>query len=96
MAAGGFEEATSEILDYTRSNAKWTQIANLPSNRYEFLGARAVTSPSGQGVIVQVFDNLYELNCDISSCSWTILPQRLKKGVIFATLLALPASMGCD
>ena len=96
MAAGGFEEATSEILDYTRSNAKWTQIANLPSNRYEFLGARAVTSPSGQGVIVQASDNLYELNCDISGCSWTTLPQKLKKGVCFATLLALPPGTGCN
>jgi len=98
LAAGGSGQATAEILDYTQPNSKWVQIANLPGsfNGASFNGARAVTSPSGQGAIVQFREDLYELTCETSNCSWTTLPQKLKKSVRHATLLALPAGTGCD
>ena len=74
-------------------------VESLPTdyvNRYKFEGARAVTSPSGQGVILQYNEYFYELRCETKECSWTILPQKLKQGVKHAILLALPPGTGCD
>lgn len=72
-------------------------VASLPTD-YEdnFNGAKAVTSPSGKGAIVQHQEHLYELKCEVSGCSWTILPQKLKQGVEKAILLALPVGTRCD
>ena len=64
--------------------------------RFNFEGARAVTSPSGQGVILQHSEYFYELRCETKECSWTILPQKLKQDVSSAILLALPPGTGCD
>ena len=61
----------------------------------KFGGTRAVTSPSGQGVIVQHNAYLYELECDIPQCQWKILPTTLQKYVEYATVLALPPGVGC-
>ena len=63
---------------------------------FKFFGARAVTSPSGQGAILQHNEHLYELRCYIKAFSWTILPQKLKKGNVGPILLALPPGTGCD
>ena len=75
-------------------------VASLPSDHVDisikFYGARAVTSPSGQGVILQHNKHFYELRCEIKECSWTILPQKLKQDVSSAILLALPPGTGCD
>jgi len=99
LAAGGEYEATAEILDYTQPNAKWTPIASLPTDhvnaRWKFWGARAVTSPSGQGAIVQYGAYLYELECDIPQCKWKILPTTLQESVEKATVIALPPGVGC-
>jgi len=96
MTAGG--SRTAEILDYTQPNAKWTPIASLPTDhvdKYKFSGARAVTSPSGQGAIVQHNAYLYELECDIPQCKWKILPLTLEQIVYSTTVLALPPGVGC-
>ena len=73
-------------------------VASLPTDvdRNKFWGARAVTSPSGQGAILQHGEHFYELRCNIEECSWTILPQKLKPSVRGATLIALPPGTGCD
>ena len=76
-------------------------VESLPTDyvdRNKFWGARAVTSPSGQGAILQHNEHLYELRCYIKACSWTILPQKLKKGDLNLgpILLALPPGTGCD
>ena len=56
----------------------------------KFDGARAVTSASGQGAIVQHNEYLYELKCEISGCSWSILAQNLDLGVQLAVMMTLP------
>ena len=74
-------------------------VESLPTdyvNEVKFWGARAVTSPSGQGAILQHNEHLYELRCNIDKCSWTILPQKLSQSVYHATLFALPPGTGCD
>ena len=64
-------------------------------DEYKFSGARAVTSPSGQGAIVQYGAYLYELECNIPKCKWKILPLTLEQSVEDATVLALPPGVGC-
>ena len=74
-------------------------VASLPFDHVDgdkFWGARAVTSPSGEGAILQYYEHLYEIRCNTKDCSWTILPQKLNKSVNWATLLALPPGIGCD
>ena len=34
-------------------------------------GARALTTPTGDGLYVLYAQNIYELSCDSTSCSWT-------------------------
>ena len=73
-------------------------VASLPTDHvyeFKFDGARAVTSPSGKGVIVQHRAYLYELECNIPQCKWKILPLTLEQSVRSATVLALPPGVGC-
>ena len=60
-----------------------------------FWGAAAVTSESGQGAILQHKEYFYELTCEISGCSWKILPQRLSPGVNQAVMMTLPPNYHC-
>ena len=55
-----------------------------------FPGARAVTSAAGQGAIVQMGEHLYEVTCEISGCSWSILAQNLDVGVASSVMMTLP------
>ena len=49
-----------------------------------------MTSASGQGAIIQKGDHLYEVTCEISGCSWSILAQKLDVGVQFGVMMTLP------
>ena len=53
--------------------------------------ARAVTSASGQGAIVQHKKHFYELTCEVSGCTWRILPNQLNPGVRGAVMMTLPS-----
>ena len=52
--------------------------------------ARAVNTPDGKGAIVQKNENLYQLTCIISGCSWTTLAPTLAKGVDYTVMFNLP------
>ena len=66
-------------------------VAGLPTDYdTDFNGARAVTSASGQGAIVQLKGHFYEVSCEISGCAWTILAQDLDVGVYHAVMIMLP------
>ena len=69
-------------------------VAELPidyvDSEKKFFGARAVTSASGQGAIVQMWEHFYEVTCEISICSWSILAQKLDLGVAHAVMMTLP------
>ena len=64
-------------------------VAGLPTI-YDTNGARAVTSAAGQGAIVQIRDHFYEVTCEISGCSWSVLAQNLDVGVTDAVMMTLP------
>ena len=57
----------------------------------DFEGARAVTSASGKGAIVQYQKHFYELTCEVSGCNWRILPNQLSLGVAEAVMMTLPS-----
>jgi hypothetical protein len=91
------------------SNLSWTLhllifdiiilVAGLPTDyNSNFFGARAVTSASGQGAIVQMMQHFYEVSCEISGCAWTILAQNLNVGVYNAVMMMLPGdyTSKCD
>ena len=66
-------------------------VAGLPTiYNTNFDGARAVTSAAGQGAIVQMGKHFYEVTCEISGCSWSVLAQNLDVGVIDAVMMTLP------
>ena len=70
-------------------------VAGLPTDNvdstYKFNGARAVTSASGQGAIVQHKKHFYELTCEVSGCTWRILPNQPNPGVENAVMMTLPS-----
>ena len=49
-----------------------------------------MTSAAGQGAIVQMREHFYEVTCEISGCSWSILAQNLDVGVKYAVMMTLP------
>ena len=71
--------------DYADS---WNDYDSVP---WKFDGARAVTSASGKGAIVQYEKHFYELTCEVSGCTWRILPNQLNPGVIVPVMMTLPS-----
>ena len=66
-------------------------VAEIPKNfDSSFFGARAVTSAAGQGAIVQMGKHFYEVTCEISGCSWSILAQKLDVRVDSSVMMTLP------
>ena len=66
-----------------------TELPTIYAN--SFRGASAVTSASGQGAIVQYREHFYELTCEVSGCTWRILPNQLNPGVTSAVMMTLPS-----
>ena len=50
-----------------------------------------MTSASGKGAIVQYRKYFYEITCEISGCTWRILPNQLDPGVEDAVMMTLPS-----
>ena len=69
-------------------------VTGLPTDYDDdFWGASAVTSASGQGAIVQYEKHFYELICEVSGCTWRILPNQLNPGVRDAVMMTLPSDL---
>jgi hypothetical protein len=67
-------------------------VAGLPTDYDDtFWAARAVTSASGQGAVVQYHKHFYELTCEVSGCNWRILPNQLSPGLEGAVMITLPS-----
>ena len=69
-------------------------VTGLPTdnvNSFNIKGARAVTSASGKGAIVQFEKHFYKLTCEVSGCTWRILPSQLNPGVEYAVMMTLPS-----
>jgi len=95
LAAGGINQATTEVYDYTYDN-QWQTIGSLPTTHdSSFGGARALPSTTGNGAYLQNNEFLYELKCTTSSCNWSEMTQQLSTPVWGAVMLYLPDSFTC-
>merc|ERR1739842_197170 len=97
LVAGGDERDDVEVLDYQTEGRSWEKMKSLPASGYyssisswKYWGARALTSPSGDGVIVQSNKYLFQLQCDQNDCDWIQLDQELDTAVQFAIMSYLP------
>ena len=72
-----------------------TALPTVHVDSTKFWGTTAVTSASGQGAIVQYNKYFYELQCEISGCFWSILPNQQNPGVRWAVMMTLPADYNC-
>ena len=70
-------------------------VASLPDKGYGYNGARALTSLSGNGVYLQDRHNFYELNCNSTSCNWSIMEQKLTRSTFPDIMSYLPPDYDC-
>ena len=62
---------------------------------WKYYAARALTSPSGDGVIVQSNKHFFLLQCDQNDCDWIQMNQELDTAVRHAVMSYLPEGYTC-
>jgi len=92
LVAGGLSENTAEVLDYTASNT-WEQIGNLPGKSFEFSGANAIASVTGNGAILNRGKKFYTLSCTTTACTWEKMEQELATFVSDSVMMHLPPGL---
>ena len=60
-----------------------------------FDGPAALTSLDGKGAFLQHGVNFFELNCDTSSCTWSVMAQTLDVGRYGVVMMYLPSDFEC-
>ena len=70
-------------------------VASLPDKRYKYNGARALPSSSGNGVYLQDGHHFYELNCNSTSCNWSVMEQKLIRSTFPDVMSYLPPNYDC-
>ena len=71
----------------------YMSVASLPDKRYGY--ARALPSVSGNGAYLQDGTHLYELNCNSTSCNWSIMEQKLTRSTFPNIMSYLPPDYDC-
>lgn len=98
LSAGGSSNSKAEIYDYV--NGHWEEIPDIPSpyapSSSSTGGPRAVPSLDGKGAILQHGENFFELTCDTSSCTWSVMGQTLDVGRTGGVMMYLPSTFECD
>ena len=72
-------------------------VEDLPSphENYEFYGARALPSITGNGAYVQYHQFFYELVCTSTACKWNIMKKQLATSAHGAVMMYLPKDYTC-
>lgn len=98
LAAGGSSSSKAEIYDYV--NGHWEEIPDIPSpytpSTSSNGGPRALPSLDGKGAFLQHGENFFELTCDTSSCTWSVMDQTLDVGRVGGVMMYLPSTFECD
>ena len=70
---------------------------SLPDNgdTWKYDGARALTSPSGNGVVLQHKEFLYEFHFHSGIFTWSKIQHTLSHPVEYAVMTYLPAGYTC-
>ena len=53
-------------------------------------------SLDGKGAFLQHGENFFELTCDTSSCTWSVMDQTLDVGRTGGVMMYLPSTFECD
>ena len=53
-------------------------------------------SLDGKGAFLQHGENFFELTCNTSSCTWSVMEQTLDVGRVGAVMMYLPSVFECD
>ena len=53
-------------------------------------------SLDGKGAFLQHKKNFFELTCDTSSCTWSVMDQTLDVGRVGGVMMYLPSTFECD
>ena len=71
-------------------------VPDIPSPySLSFDGPVALTSLDGKGAFLQHGANFFELTCDISSCTWSVMAQTLDVGRNGVVMMYLPSVFEC-
>ena len=71
-----------------------SSVADLPTiHTSDFRSAVALPSLSGDGAYLLNDEKFYELICDETNCSWTVMPQSADK--YYRTAMYLPSDYFC-
>ena len=72
-------------------------VESLPDNgdSDKYSGPRALTSPSGNGVVLQHMEFLYEFHFDSGKFTWSKIQHTLANPVRHAVMTYLPAGYTC-
>ena len=55
-----------------------------------------MTSIDGKGAFLQHEENFFELTCDTSSCTWSVMAQTLDVGRTGVVMMYLPSDFECN
>ena len=71
-------------------------VESLPTTHTsDFHGLKALPSTTGNGVYVQWAQHLYEMTCTSSSCTWSVMEQKLSPAVRWPVMMYLPSDYTC-
>ena len=74
-----------------------TSVPDIPSPYSpSFDGPAALTSLDGKGAFLQHGENFFELTCDASSCTWSVMDQTLDVGRFGSVMTYLPSGFECN
>ena len=59
-------------------------------------GPAALTSLDGKGAFLQHHEKFFELTCDTSSCTWSVMDQTLDLGRSGVVMMYLPSDFECN
>jgi len=97
LSAGGISLSKAEIYDYTSGNGIWEQIPDIPSPySSSFDGPAGLPSLDGKGAFLQHEENFFELTCDTSSCTWSVMAQTLDVSRTGVVMMYLPSDFECN
>merc|ERR1719468_1118194 len=75
LVVGGCGSRSCEILDFTRPNATWKRIKDLPKDTF---GVSIVSTPDKKGVLAIFDHDIYELKIENGKFVWEEHPIKTK------------------
>ena len=78
------------MITAERATAESLPTSNFLYKSFFGQGARALSTPTMQGVYVQFGEDIFHFTCDENSCQWDTLEQKLSDPVFYSVMMYLP------